>query len=37
VQVRDFARHVDPVTTQGYVHAIESPAVTAAIGEAMDG
>ena len=37
VQVRDFARHVDLVTTQGYVHKIDSPAVTAAIGEALAG
>lgn len=25
VKVRDFARHADLATTQGYVHAIESP------------
>ena len=31
VHVRDFARHKDLVTTQGYVHKIDSPTVTAAI------
>jgi integrase len=25
VKVRDFARHANLATTQGYVHAIESP------------
>jgi len=25
VKVRDFGRHADLSTTQGYVHAIESP------------
>ncbi len=33
--VRDFARHTDLATTQGYVHKIDSPAITAAIGEAL--
>jgi len=35
VHVRDFARHADLATTQGYVHRIESATVTAAIGEAL--
>ncbi len=35
VHVRDFARHSDLATTQGYVHRIESTTVTAAIGEAL--
>jgi integrase len=37
VQVRDFARHANLATTQGYVHKIDSPAVTQAIGEALGG
>lgn len=37
VHVRDFARHADLATTQGYVHEIESATVTAAIGEALAG
>jgi integrase len=37
VAVRDFARHSNLTTTQGYVHAIESDSVTAAIGEALAG
>jgi integrase len=37
VQVRDFARHSNLVTTQGYVHRIESQVVTAAIAEALAG
>jgi integrase len=37
VHVRDFARHADLATTQGYVHKIESATVTAAIGEALAG
>jgi integrase len=35
VYVRDFARHSSLSTTETYVHAIESPSVTAAAGEAM--
>jgi hypothetical protein len=35
--VRDFARHTDLATTQGYVHRIENERVTAAIGEALAG
>lgn len=35
VHVRDFARHADLATTQGYVHRIESETVTTAIGEAL--
>jgi len=35
VHVRDFARHTDFATTQGYVHKIDSATVTAAIGEAL--
>jgi integrase len=35
VHVRDFARHADLATTQGYVHKIESETVTLAIGEAL--
>jgi integrase len=37
VHVRDFARHADLSTTQGYVHKIDSPTVSAAIGEALAG
>jgi integrase len=37
VHVRDFARHSDLATTQGYVHKIEDAKVTAAIGEALAG
>jgi integrase len=37
VHVRDFARHADLATTQGYVHKIESATVTAAIAEALGG
>ena len=37
VHVRDFARHADLATTQGYVHKIDSPLVTVAIGEALAG
>jgi integrase len=35
VHVRDFARHADLATTQGYVHKIDDAKVTAAIGEAL--
>ena len=35
VHVRDFARHTDMATTQGYVHRIESEDVTAAFAEAL--
>ena len=35
VHVRDFARHSDLATTQGYVHKIESETITLAIGEAL--
>ena len=37
VHVRDFARHSDLATTQGYVHGIDSATVSAAIGEALAG
>jgi integrase len=37
VHVRDFARHADLATTQGYVHRIEDERVTRAIGEALAG
>jgi integrase len=37
VHVRDFARHADLATTQGYVHKIEDETVTAAIAEALSG
>jgi integrase len=37
VQVRDFARHTDLKTTMGYVHRIESEAVTTAMAEALGG
>jgi len=37
VHVRDFARHKDLATTQGYVHKIESAKITAAIAEALAG
>jgi integrase len=37
VHVRDFARHKDLATTQGYVHRIENEKVTTAIGEALAG
>jgi integrase len=37
VHVRDFARHKDLATTQGYVHKIESKTVTLALGEALAG
>jgi len=37
VQVRDFARHADLATTQGYCHAIESDAVKVAFAEALAG
>lgn len=37
VQVRDFARHTDLSVTQGYVHRIDSEAVTTAIAEALAG
>ncbi len=35
VYVRDFAGHASLVTTEGYVHHIESSAVTTAAGEAL--
>jgi integrase len=35
VHVRDFARHKDLATTQGYVHKIEDEKVRTAIGEAL--
>ena len=35
VHVRDFARHADLATTQGYVHRIENATITTAIGEAL--
>jgi integrase len=35
VHVRDFARHTDLATTQGYVHKIDDVKITAAIGEAL--
>jgi integrase len=37
VHVRDFARHSDLATTQGYVHKIESETITLAIGHALSG
>ena len=37
VHVRDFARHANLATTQGYVHRIESVKVTTALGEALAG
>jgi len=37
VHVRDFARHTDLATTQGYVHRIGDAKVTTAIGEALAG
>jgi len=37
VQVRDFARHTNLVTTQGYIHRIDSAAMTDAIGMALTG
>lgn len=37
VHVRDFARHADLATTQGYVHRIAAEKVTTAIGEALAG
>jgi integrase len=37
VHVRDFARHADLATTQGYVHKIDDEKVTTAIGEALAG
>jgi integrase len=37
VHVRDFARHADLATTQGYVHKIASGAITTAIAEALAG
>jgi integrase len=37
VHVRDFARHSNLATTQGYVHRIESETVTLAIAEALSG
>jgi hypothetical protein len=38
VHVRDFARHSDLATTQGYsIHKIEDHAVTVAIAEALVG
>jgi integrase len=37
VHVRDFARHKDLATTQGYVHKIEDAKVTTALGEALAG
>jgi integrase len=37
VHVRDFARHADLATTQGYVHKIENEKVTMALGEALAG
>jgi integrase len=35
VHVRDFARHKNLATTQGYVHKIDSPAIATAVGEAL--
>lgn len=35
VHVRDFARHSDLATTQGYVHRIDDEKITAAIAEAL--
>jgi integrase len=37
VHVREFARHSDLATTQGYVHKIESETITLAIGHALSG
>jgi integrase len=37
VHVRDFARHANLATTQGYVHKIEDAKVTTALGEALTG
>jgi integrase len=37
VHVRDFARHANLATTQGYVHKIEDAEVTTALGEALAG
>jgi integrase len=37
VHVRDFARHKDLATTQGYVHKIDDAKITTAIGEALAG
>jgi integrase len=37
VHVRDFARHANLATTQGYVHKIEDAKVTTALGEALAG
>jgi integrase len=37
VHVRDFARHTDLATTQGYVHRIDDAKITTAIGEALAG
>jgi integrase len=37
VHVRDFARHTNLATTEGYVHRIDSPTITEAIGEALAG
>jgi integrase len=35
VHVRDFARHSNLATTQGYVHKIDSEEITTAIAEAL--
>jgi integrase len=37
VHVREFARHADLATTQGYVHRIEDSRVTVAFDEALTG
>jgi hypothetical protein len=37
VHVRDFARHANLATRQGYVHKIEDAKVTLALGEALAG
>jgi integrase len=37
VYVRDFAGHANLATTEGYVHRIEQPSITAAAAEAMAG
>lgn len=35
VHVQAFARHADIATTMGYVHKIDSPAITSAMAEAL--
>ena len=37
VQVRDFARHANLATTEGYVHEVEDERKRPAMAEAMDG